>query len=173
MPLFPAYAQLVVNNEQTASEEGPWSLTSSVPADVTQQTSEVSIIVRNELSSSEKHALKTTEEEKLDESSSDEEKRRRHKKKKHKESKHKSRSDEKKKKKNKDHSKSRDRKDKKHSHQEQPSSFDRKDDPPLIAKGVVFSNGLNLRPSQAFYQDTKGDKNNLAFPNLYYKYVPR
>lgn len=45
--------------------------------------------------------------------------------------------------------------------------------PPLIPKGTVFSNGLHLKPHQAFYEDAKGDRNNLSFPNLYFKYVAK
>lgn len=44
---------------------------------------------------------------------------------------------------------------------------------PLIPKGTVFSNGLRLKPHQAFYEDCTGDRNNLSFPNLYFKYVAK
>ena len=43
----------------------------------------------------------------------------------------------------------------------------------ILPKGIVFSNGHHLRPDQSFYMDCDGDKNNLAFPTLYYKTVPR
>lgn len=44
---------------------------------------------------------------------------------------------------------------------------------PALPKGAVFSNGHHLRPDQAFYEDKSGDRNNLGFPNLYYKNVAR
>ena len=43
----------------------------------------------------------------------------------------------------------------------------------LLPKGIVFSNGLHLKPHETFYEDCKGDRNNLSFPNLYFKYVAK
>ena len=42
-----------------------------------------------------------------------------------------------------------------------------------LPKETIFSGGLNLKLDQSFYQDKKGEKNNLAFPNLYNKNVAR
>ena len=38
---------------------------------------------------------------------------------------------------------------------------------------TIFSNGLHLRPAEAFYEDLKGDRDNFAFPHMYFKNVAR
>ncbi len=37
----------------------------------------------------------------------------------------------------------------------------------------VFSNGMHLRHDEAFFEDLKGDRDNFAFPNMYFKNVAR
>lgn len=80
---------------------------------------------------------------------------------------------EKSKKKKKEKSKERDEDDKHRKRKDEGEKPEPKEIVPIVPRGTVFSNGLQLRPSQAFYEDRKGDRNNLGFPNLYYKHVAR
>ena len=42
-----------------------------------------------------------------------------------------------------------------------------------IGRKCIFSNGLQLKLGESFYEDMKGNKDNFAFPNMYLKHVAR
>jgi hypothetical protein len=42
-----------------------------------------------------------------------------------------------------------------------------------IGRKCIFSNGLQLKLGESFYEDMKGNKDNFAFPNMYFKHVAR
>lgn len=42
-----------------------------------------------------------------------------------------------------------------------------------IGRKSIFSNGLQLKLGESFYEDLKGSKDNFAFPNMYFKNVAR
>jgi hypothetical protein len=42
-----------------------------------------------------------------------------------------------------------------------------------IGRKSIFSGGLQLNLGESFYEDLKGNKDNFAFPNMYFKNVAR
>lgn len=78
-----------------------------------------------------------------------------------------------KKEKKKKHKKSQDRDDAVRSGKEKAAATDAVKRSLLIPIDTVFSTHHKLRPDEAFYTDKKGDRNNLAFSNMYFKNVPK